>query len=61
MNEAKSIFKSKTLWFNVASLSLLVIQWATGRQLLAPDTQIVATGAVNLLLRYVTTTAVKVP
>ena len=61
MNEAKSIFKSKTMLFNAASLGLLVIQWATGRSMIAPDTQIVATGAINLLLRWITSQPVKVP
>jgi hypothetical protein len=61
VNEAKSIFRSKTFLFNAASIGLLWAQWAMGRQIIAPDTQLLVTGALNLMLRYVTTQPVKVP
>jgi hypothetical protein len=59
----KSIFASKTMWFNAVAIVALYIQ---AHSALLPQlglsTDVVATiiGAVNILLRFVTKTAVTV-
>jgi len=50
----KFFFYSKTLWLNGASLSLVFLDWATGKHYIDPTTQLVFTGLVNWALRWMT-------
>ncbi len=61
MNEAKSIFKSRTFWFNAAGLLMLGAQLALGHHWIAPADQGFVVGVGNIILRIVTTQPVTVP
>jgi len=55
MNTLLNLAKSKTFWFNAASIALeLSGQLAT---VLPPGTALVAVNTINILLRMITTTA----
>lgn len=56
----KSIFKSRTFWFNVASTTLEVAQWAGGVHLVTPATIATVTALGNIVLRRLTATPVRV-
>lgn len=62
MQEAtvKSLWQSKTLWFNLLSAVLEVMQLVTQYQLLPPGISTVVVNIVNIALRMVTTQAVTV-
>ena len=51
----KSIFTSKTFWTNIVALVGMIVQGATGSQLLAPiETQASILAIINVILRTVT-------
>lgn len=58
--KVKSIFSSKTFWFNVASAALLVLQEVSASQLLSPEKQVIATLVGNILLRFITNQPVNI-
>ena len=58
---AKSIFASKTFWFNFAALCGLVAQWAIGHHWIAPADSAFLIGAANIVLRIVTNQPVTLP
>jgi hypothetical protein len=53
----KSIFASKTFWFNVAAVAVQVSQVVP----LAPETTATVVGVGNIVLRLLTTAPVRVP
>ena len=57
MQEAtvKSLWTSKTFWFNVLSALLEVFQLVTQYQLLPPGITTIAVNIINIFLRMVTT------
>lgn len=55
----KSIFTSKTFWANVVALGAMLLQGATGNEVLMPaEAQASVLAVVNILLRSVTAEAV---
>ena len=55
----KSVFASKTFWANVVALGAMVLQGATGNEILIPaEAQASVLAVVNILLRSVTSEAV---
>jgi len=60
MVQTKSIFASRTFWFNVISAGVLAGQELLGANVLPVQYQLYGTNAVNLLLRLMTTQPVTV-
>ena len=62
MQEAtvKSLWQSKTFWFNLLSALLEVAQLVANYQLLPPGVSTVIVNVINIALRTVTTEAVTV-
>lgn len=65
MQESKSIFLSKTFWFNVVSLVLAVLTSILDQNLIAEHPQVVKIFMViismgNVFLRYLTDTPVHI-
>ena len=56
----KSLWASKTVWFNLLSALLEVFQLVTQYQLLPPGVTTVAVNIINIILRMITTQAVTV-
>ena len=56
----KSLWQSKTFWFNVLSAGVEVMQLVTQYQLLPPGISTIVVNVVNIALRMVTTEAVTV-
>ena len=59
----KSIWASRTLWFNILSLLLLVLNTVSGWSEVPPEYLpyiLAAVNIVNLILRFLTTSAVRV-
>jgi len=54
----KPIWKSKTMWFNVITLTLGILEVFNGVYLVGAQQLLLINGVGNLLLRYVTDTAV---
>ena len=54
----KPIWKSKTMWFNAITLALGVLEIINGVYLVDSQQLLLINGVGNLLLRYVTNTAV---
>jgi len=54
----KPIWKSKTIWFNVITLTLGILEVINGVYLVDTQQLLLINGVGNLLLRYVTNTAV---
>jgi len=54
----KPIWKSKTIWFNVITLTLGILEVVNGVYLVDTQQLLLINGVGNLLLRYVTNTAV---
>ena len=57
--DAKSIFTSRTFWFNILSAILLTAGPALGLAIPQPFGGLVTAG-INIILRYITTQPVKV-
>lgn len=55
---SKPIWKSKTMWFNVITLTLGILEVINGVYLVDTQQLLLINGVGNLLLRYVTNTAV---
>jgi DNA-binding transcriptional regulator YdaS (Cro superfamily) len=58
---AKSIFRSKTFWINLAVFAPLVAQWVTGHHWVAPEDSAMIVAAANIGLRILTNQPVTVP
>jgi len=58
---SKSLFASKTFWFNAAALVALSMQWALDHHWIAPIDSAFIVGVVNIGLRMVTTQPVTLP
>lgn len=56
--KCKPIWKSKTMWFNIITLALGVLEVINGVYLVDSQQLLLINGVGNLLLRYVTDTAV---
>jgi len=54
----KPIWKSKTIWFNLITLALGVLEILNGVYMVDAQQLLLVNGVGNLLLRYVTDTAV---
>ena len=54
----KPIWKSKTMWFNVITLTLGILEILNGVYLVDTQQLLLINGVGNLLLMYVTDTAV---
>jgi len=54
----KPIWKSKTMWFNVITLTLGILEVLNGVYIVDAQQLLLINGVGNLLLRYVTDTAV---
>ena len=54
----KPIWKSKTMWFNVITLTLGILEILNGVYLVDTQQLLLINGVGNLLLRYVTDAAV---
>jgi hypothetical protein len=54
--DSKSIFKSKTFWFNVLGTAATVL--VNAANVLPPQYSVIALGIGNLILRFVTKTPV---
>jgi len=54
----KPIWKSKTVWFNLITLALGVLEILNGVYMVDAQQLLLVNGVGNLLLRYVTDTAV---
>lgn len=50
----KKWYASKTLWINAIAIAAIVIQTATGKEILDTDTQSALLGLINIALRLVT-------
>lgn len=59
MDEAKTIVQSKTLWFNAIALVVMVVQSVTGFEVQAEE-QAGVVAIVNMILRFITRSPVKV-
>lgn len=62
--DTKSPLQSKTIWANLAVITVGVLGYLQGHELIAQNPEVVAIlgiaiGVGNVLLRFVTTTAVK--
>jgi hypothetical protein len=57
---SKAWYLSKTLWANVAMIVMAVIDNAYFGAMIPADIKVYLVGAINLLLRFLTTTAVTV-
>ena len=60
----KSIFKSRTVWINVLTVSVATAGFLSGHELIAQYPQVVAgigvaIGAMNIILRLITTEPIK--
>jgi len=53
-NDAKSLFKSKTLWFNLITLFLGVLQVVSGVYYIPVDILALVMGVGNMFLRFLT-------
>ncbi len=51
---AKQWWQSKTLWLNVISLALVVVQGLQGEAWLRPEYQVVILAVLNASLRFIT-------
>lgn len=51
---AKSLFASKTFWFNVVTTALYVIDLGDVKSFLSPNNYALLVGIGNAILRYVT-------
>ncbi len=60
MEEVKSVFTSKTLWFNVAAAVLGVFQTVAETQIADPTFQMLLVTLVNFGLRFVTSKPVSI-
>lgn len=56
--KCKPVWKSKTMWFNAITLALGVLEVINGVYLVDSQHLLLINGIGNLLLRYVTDTAV---
>lgn len=56
--EPKSIFTSKTFWVNVIALVAMIVQGATGKELISVEIQATALSVANILIRMITKQAV---
>lgn len=50
----KSWYLSKTLWVNAIAMVALIIQTATGKEIMSPDIQAIILTLANILLRIIT-------
>ena len=59
----KNILKSKTMWVNVLSLLILIMQQVSGWEMIPvkPEMFAMILAGLNMVLRYVTTTAINFP
>ena len=60
MIESKSIFVSKTFWLNLALVLTALLQHFTGVEIAATEVELLVAGLLNIALRYVTVSPVKV-
>jgi hypothetical protein len=51
---SKSLWQSKTFWFNCVSALLMLAQWAAGQDLINPDVAAIAIAVLNIALRIIT-------
>jgi len=58
---SKSIFQSKTFWFNAVALVALTAQWALGHHWIQPTDSAFVIGATNIWLRTITSQPVTLP
>jgi uncharacterized membrane protein len=58
--DSKSIFVSKTFWVNLLSLVGMVAQGVTGNEVFPLEVQASILTIINIILRFVTKTAVSV-
>lgn len=56
--EIKKWYKSKTIRANALVAIIMILQYATGTQLLDPDVQTMLVALLNILLRFKTATAI---
>lgn len=56
--KSKPMWQSKTMWFNVITLALGVLEVLSGVYLLDSQQLLLVNGVGNLLLRYITDTAI---
>ena len=51
---SKSLWRSKTFWFNAWSALLMLAQWASGQALINQDVAALVIAVLNIALRLVT-------
>jgi hypothetical protein len=54
MYRPKLFFKSKTFWWHTINIALYVVQWASGRQFIKPEDQVLIQAVGGYILRLVT-------
>ena len=52
--EAKHWFQSKMLWVNAIALVAIIVQYATGQEVLDIEAQATILAVINLILRLIT-------
>ena len=54
----KKWYKSKILWVNAVAILAIILQWATGVELISVEAQAAILAVANVLLRTITNTGV---